>query len=48
MRLVKVIGSVTSTIKDDTLKGFKLLMVETVGTDGKAAGDYFVGISEAV
>jgi len=26
MKLVKIIGSVTSTIKDDTLKGFKLLM----------------------
>jgi ethanolamine utilization protein EutN len=42
MRLVKVIGSVTSTVKDDTLKGFKLLMVQTVGTDLKDAGDFFV------
>ncbi|MCD4669400.1 MAG: EutN/CcmL family microcompartment protein, partial [Actinomycetia bacterium] len=33
MKLVKIIGSVTSTIKDDTLKGFKLLMVQTAGTD---------------
>jgi len=42
MKLVKVIGSITSTIKDDTLKGFKLLMVQTVGTDLKPADDYYV------
>ena len=42
MKLVKVIGSITSTIKDDTLKGFKLLMVQTVGTDLKSTGDYYV------
>jgi ethanolamine utilization protein EutN len=42
MKLVKIIGSVTSTIKDDTLKGFKLLMVQTVGTDLKSTGDYYV------
>jgi microcompartment protein CcmK/EutM len=44
MKLVKVIGSVTSTIKDDTLKGFKLLMVNTVGTDLKPTGDYYVAV----
>ncbi len=42
MKLVKVIGSVTSTIKDDTLKGSKLLMVNTVGTDLKSTGDYYI------
>jgi microcompartment protein CcmK/EutM len=42
MKLVKVIGSVTSTIKDETLRGFKLLMVSSVGTDGKETGDYYV------
>lgn len=42
MKLVKIIGSVTSTIKDDTLKGFKLLMVQTIGTDLKSTGDYYV------
>ena len=44
MKLAKVIGSVTSTIKDDTLKGFKLLMVNTVGTDLKPTGDYYVAV----
>lgn len=42
MRLVKVIGSVTSTIKDETLKGFKLMMVQAVDTDQKGTGEYFV------
>ena len=42
MKLVKIIGSVTSTIKDETLKGFKLLIVQTVGTDLKYTGDYYV------
>ena len=42
MKLVKIMGSVTSTIKDDTLKGFKLLMVQTVGTDLDHAGEYFI------
>ena len=42
MKLVKVIGSITSTIKDETLKGFKLLMVQTVDTGGEVTGEYFV------
>jgi len=42
MKLVKIIGSVTSTIKDDTLIGFKLLIVRTIGPDLKKAGDYYV------
>ena len=44
MKLVKIIGSVTSTIKDDTLKEFKLLMVRTTGPDLKDAGDYYVAV----
>lgn len=42
MKLVKVIGSVTSTIKDDTLKGFKLMVVQGVDTDLSGRGEYFV------
>lgn len=42
MKLVKVIGSVTSTIKDDTLKGFKLMVVQGVNTDLSGRGEYFV------
>lgn len=42
MKLVKIIGSVTSTIKDNTLVGFNLLMVETIGPDLKNAGDYYI------
>ena len=42
MKLVKVIGNVTSTIKDDTLKGITLLMVQTIGTDLEPAGEYYI------
>jgi len=42
MKLVKVIGSVTSTIKDPSLQGFKLLLVQTVGTDLEEKHDFFV------
>ncbi|MDZ7837691.1 MAG: EutN/CcmL family microcompartment protein [Actinomycetota bacterium] len=30
MKLVKVVGKVTSTIKDPTLEGFKILLVQGV------------------
>ena len=33
MKMVKVIGSVTSTIKDDCIKGVKLLFVRTIDID---------------
>ncbi len=42
MKLVKVIGSVTSTIKDPSLQGFKLLLVQTIGTDLKDRTGFFV------
>ncbi|MCE5329030.1 EutN/CcmL family microcompartment protein [bacterium] len=44
MKLVKVIGSVTSTIKDPSLQGFKLLLVQTVGADLKDKQDFFVAV----
>jgi microcompartment protein CcmK/EutM len=44
MKLVKVIGSVTSTIKDASLDGFKLLLVQSVGTDLKEGKDLFVAV----
>ncbi len=42
MKLASVAGSVTATIKDDTLRGFKLLMVQAVDTDKQGTGKYFV------
>ena len=44
MKLVKVIGSVTSTIKDSSLRGFKLLLVQAVDTDLNDMNDYFVAV----
>ncbi len=44
MKLVKVIGSVTSTIKDETLKGSKLLLVQCMEVDLKGKQDYYVAV----
>ncbi len=44
MRLVKVLGSITSTIKDPTLKGFKILLVQCIETDLKGRQEYFVAV----
>ena len=44
MKLVKVIGSVTSTIKDESLRGFKLLLVQSLEVDLKGKQDYYVAV----
>jgi ethanolamine utilization protein EutN len=44
MKLVKVIGSVTSTIKDLSLQGFKLMLVQAVDSDLKEINDFFVAV----
>ena len=44
MKMVKVIGSVTSTIKDDCLKGVKLLFVQTIDTDLTERRDFYIAI----
>jgi len=44
MKMVKVIGSVTSTIKDKSLDGLKLLFVRSVGIDLKEKNEYFVAV----
>ncbi len=44
MKLVKVIGSVTSTIKDPSLRGFKILLVQCVDVDLSGKNDYFVAV----
>ena len=44
MKLVKVIGSITSTIKDDSLKGFKLLFVQMVDVNGEGKEDYYIAV----
>jgi len=44
MKMVKVIGSVTSTIKDDCLKGVKLLFVRTIDIDLTERNDFYIAI----
>lgn len=44
MRLVKVVGSITSTIKDPSLEGFKILLVQCLQTDLKSREEYFVAV----
>jgi ethanolamine utilization protein EutN len=44
LKLVKVIGSITSTIKDSTLKGFKLMLVQAVDPDLNDRDDFFVAV----
>ena len=42
MNLGKVIGTVVSTRKEQTMEGLKLLMVRYVDTDGKETGGHVV------
>ena len=44
MRMVKVIGSVTSTIKDADLRGFKLLFVQAVDVNLEPKNEYFIAV----
>ena len=44
MKMVKIIGSVTSTIKDDSLKGVKLLFVQTIDIDLTERRDFYIAI----
>jgi microcompartment protein CcmK/EutM len=44
MKMVKVIGSVTSTVKDSSLDGFKLLFVQSVDIELKGKKEYFIAV----
>jgi microcompartment protein CcmK/EutM len=44
MKMVKVIGSITSTIKDKSLEGFKLLLVQSVTIDLKTKREFFAAV----
>lgn len=46
MRLCRVLGSVTSTVKLDCFKGLKLLVVEPVDDAGKASGKSFLAVDK--
>ena len=42
MKMVKVIGSVTSTIKEESLNDFKLLFVQMVDINLKGKKEYYI------
>jgi len=44
MKMVKVIGSVTSTIKDDSIKDVKLLFVQTIDIDLTEKKDFYIAV----
>ncbi len=44
MRIARVIGSAVSTIKADTLRGSKLLVLKEATPDDKLKGDAFVAV----
>ena len=47
MYIGRVIGTVVSTIKDETLVGYKLLVVDRLGIDEKPDDHYFIAIDVA-
>lgn len=46
MRLCRVLGSVTSTVKLDCYKGLKLLVVEPMDDAGKPSGRSFLAVDK--
>ena len=44
MKMVKVIGSVTSTVKLDHLSGFKLMFVQGVDLERKGKKEYYIAV----
>jgi ethanolamine utilization protein EutN len=44
MKMVKVIGSVTSTVKLDHLSGFKLMLVQAIDLERKGKKEYYVAV----
>ncbi|HET6446052.1 MAG TPA: EutN/CcmL family microcompartment protein [candidate division Zixibacteria bacterium] len=43
----RVVGTVVSTIKDETLFGYKMLVVDRLGLDGKPDGHYDIALDVA-
>jgi len=44
MILGRVVGTIVATRKDPRLEGFKLLVVKTVGPDGKDEAGYVIAV----
>lgn len=47
MRLCRVLGSVTSTLKHDCYRGLKLMVVEPMDPAGEPAGKSFLAVDRA-
>jgi ethanolamine utilization protein EutN len=46
MQLAKVIGRTTSTVKHETLAGWRMLIVQPLGAKGKADGDPVIAVDD--
>jgi ethanolamine utilization protein EutN len=44
MQIARVIGDVVATVKDENLKGIKLLVLQPLDPDGKASGRTLVAV----
>ena len=44
MRIALVIGSTVSTIKNESIRGSKLLIVRNADTEGNATGDPYIAV----
>jgi microcompartment protein CcmK/EutM len=44
MRIARIIGSTISTIKDEAIRGRKLLIVQPADTQGKVTGEPYVAV----
>ncbi len=44
MKIALVIGSTISTIKDESIRGRKLLIVQNADTEGKVKGEPYVAV----
>jgi microcompartment protein CcmK/EutM len=47
MQLAEVIGTVVASIKDANMNGTTLLVIQPLGTDGKAVGKSLVAVDAA-
>ncbi len=47
MRLCRVLGNITSTMKHPSFQGHKLLVVEPVDESGMASGKSFIAVDRA-
>jgi microcompartment protein CcmK/EutM len=44
VKLARVVGNVVSTVRIDTHKGYKLMLVQYLGEDGVPSGSRFVAL----